>query len=360
MGSKIRNSVGSNFEEALDLLQLEIEKRMKENERTTESSAASTAKRNKVQKKQGVTSSHKYALMAFSRDSCDNFSPVDKKLKICSDYASSTNFLQEKKDVLESYKHALLYSRHDKTSFVDHLAFICAFVKQLQDDASDDVTTLKNTERTIREFVSCLVLSEEVPASAASKVGELIGRYATVHFRLNSVSSVSDGQDQTKVGNAISMSMALLSFSAESIADFVAGYINYAMDRMKEEPRSKSLQSVFVSMAAALSRALLQCNHSALQNLRFPTVEKNLERNKAAANQFNDSKAQMTKLVKWTNEYVSSYSQGESNIQNEESDDGHEDDIANESEEDAEIEIEEDESDNASLRRSTRKRKGST
>jgi hypothetical protein len=169
---------------------------------------------------------------------------------------------------------------------------------------------------------------------------------------------VSDGQDQTKVGNAISMSMALLSVSAESIANFVAGYINYAMDRMKEEPRSKSLQTVFVSMAAALSRALLQCNHSALQNLNFPTVEKNLERNKAAANQFNDSKAQMTKLVKWTTEYVSSYSQGESNIQNEESDDGHEDDIANESEEDAEID--EDISDNASLRRSTRKRKGST
>jgi hypothetical protein len=105
MGSKIRNSVGSNFDKALHLLQLEIEKRMKENERP----AASTS--NKLQKKKGGKASHKYALMAFS-DSCHNFSPTDKRLILCSDYASSTDFLQEKKDVLQSYKHALLYNRY--------------------------------------------------------------------------------------------------------------------------------------------------------------------------------------------------------------------------------------------------------
>eukprot|EP00984_Skeletonema_dohrnii_P019853 scaffold9584_cov72-Skeletonema_dohrnii-CCMP3373.AAC.1 len=150
MGSKIRNSVGSNFDKALHLLQLEIEKRMKDNERP----AASTS--NKLLKKKGSKASHKYALMAFS-DSCHNFSPTDKRLKLCSDYASSTDFLQEKKDVLQTYKHALLYNRHDNASFVDHCAFISSFIEQLQDDASD-VTTLKDTERSIRDFVSSLVV----------------------------------------------------------------------------------------------------------------------------------------------------------------------------------------------------------
>jgi hypothetical protein len=231
---------------------------------------------------------------------------------------------------------------------VDHQAFIFAFINQLQDDASDDATNLENTEKSIREFVSCLVLGE-VPSGAALKVGELIGRYAQVYFRLNSTLSVSDGQDQTNVvGNVISMSMALHSFSAESIASFVAGYINYAMETIKEEPRSKTLQHVFVRMTAALSRSLLHCNNFSLQNLRIPTVGKNLVRNKAAANQFNDAKAQMTKLMSWTTEYVSIYS---------ESDDNNEADLANESEEDAETE--DDESMDGQLRRSTRKWKKS-
>jgi hypothetical protein len=73
-----------------------------------------------------------------------------------------------------------------------------------------------------------------------------------------------------------------------------------------------------------------------------------LVRNKAAANQFNDAKAQMTKLMSWTTEYVSIYS---------ESDDNNEADLANESEEDAETE--DDESMDGQLRRSTRKRKKS-
>lgn len=318
----------------MTLLQLEIEKRIKENERP----AASTG--NKLLKKKGGNASHKYALMAFSH-SCHNFSPTDKKLRLCSDYASSTDFLQKEKDVLQSYKHALLYNRHDKTSFVDHCAFISSFIEQLQNDALD-VATLKNTERSIRDFVSCLVVSE-VPAGAALKVGELIGRYATVCFRL------SDGHDQMNgVNNAISTFMTMLPISAESIASFVTGYIEYAMGRMNEEPRNKNAQRVFVSTVTALSRAV--CNNSAIQHLQVPAVDKNSERKKAAATQFNDAKARMTTLMNWATAHVPSHSTKESTSQNESDDsqnktDGDNDEeVADQSEEDNEI-------------RSTRKRK---
>jgi hypothetical protein len=81
-----------------------------------------------------------------------------------------------------------------------------------------------------------------------------------------------------------------------------------------------------------------------------------LVRNKAAANQFNDAKAQMTKLMSWTTEYVSIYSPEERSMQKE-SDENNEADLANKSEADAETE--DDESMDGQLRRSTRKRKKS-
>lgn len=346
MGSKIRNSVGSNFEEALRLLQLEIEKRLQENETPAESAGDAT-NNNKLHKKKGDKSSHKYELMAFSDASC-HYS-ADKRLKLCSDYASSTDFLHyEKKDILQSYKHALLYNRHGQTSFVDHNAFICGFLEQLENDASD-ATTLEKTERTIREFVSCLVLSE-VPARAASKVGELVGRYARVCFGLLS----GHDHQMISVNNVISTSITVLPVSAESIASFVTGYIKCAMSEISDEARNKDIQRVFVSMAMVLSKALMQC--TALQKLNVPAVDKRF------LTQFNDAKAFMKKLLKWASDILPSDSNEESSSQNESpGGDTNEEDLAHDSEQDDENESEEEESEEEelgiSLRRSKRKRK---
>eukprot|EP00986_Skeletonema_menzelii_P004300 scaffold1460_cov138-Skeletonema_menzelii.AAC.2 len=338
MGSKIRNSVGSNFEEALRLLQLEIEKRVKENERPAAAESADVATNDKSQKKKGIKSSDKYALMAFSGASC-HYS-TDKRLKLCSDYASSTDFLPEKNEnLLQSYKYALLYNRNNgQTTFVDHNAFICAFIEQLKSDASDDATTsLEKTERIIREFVSCLVLSK-VPASAASNVGELAARYAAVCFGL------SNGHEQmSSVNNVIST--ILLSISPESIASFVAGYTKCAMGKVSDEPRNKDVQRIFVSMAVALSRTVIQC--TALQKLHVPAIEKSLTR-------FNDAKACMTKLMNWATDHLPHYSTEESNSGNKSGGDTDEEDIAHDSEHADESEEEEL---GVSLRRSTRKRK---
>ena len=217
MGSKIRNDVGLHFEEALRLLQNEIDNRLKESKNETSNNAKSSKK---SQKKRGAKDTpHKYAIMAFERDSyhaADNHhtSAENKRLKLCSDCASSSDFLllQDKnKDVLSSYKHAILYARHDKSFILDHHAFLYAFIEQLQtnydhdDDTSDatttTTTTLENTEGSIREVLSCLVLNDDMPADAAvaSTVGELLGRYAVVCFRLRSVSSEVDGDNETNL-----------------------------------------------------------------------------------------------------------------------------------------------------------------
>ena len=151
MGSKIRNAVGSNFEEALHLLQMEIEKRMGENGSSVESSTG--AKRNN--KKTSKSPHKKYSLLAFSRDSLHSISSCNKKLKLCSDFASSSDFLLGTTDVLRSYKHALLYNRRDidTTLSIDHGAFIYAFIEQLPDDGLVDMTTLESALKSIREFV---------------------------------------------------------------------------------------------------------------------------------------------------------------------------------------------------------------
>ena len=344
MGSKIRNSVGSNFEEALRLLQLEIEKRLQENERPADS--AGDATNNKSHMKNGDKSSHKYELLAFSDTSCHY--AADKRLKLCSDCASSSDFLHEKKDILQSYKHALLYNRHGQTSFVDHNAFISAFLEQLENDASN-ATTLEKTERTIREFLSCLVLSE-VPARAASKLGELVGRYARVFVVL------LNGHDQMiSVNNVISTSITVLPISSESIASFVTGYIKCAMSEISDEAMNKDIQRVFVSMAMVLSQSLMQCN--ALQKLNVPAVDKRF------LTQFNGAKAFMTKLLNWASDILpSDLTEGSSSHSESQGGDTNEDDIAHDSEQeqDEEKEIDEKESEEEelglSLRRSKRKR----
>jgi hypothetical protein len=314
MGSKIRNVVGSNFDEALRLLQIEIEKRVKENERPMVETAQ--------KRKGGKYGHHKYAMMAFSRDSCHDFSS-DKKLKLCADYASSTDFLhsqQEKKDVLTSYKHALLYTRHNKTFTLDHEAFICEFIEQLQDDASD-VMTLKEVKRSIREFLSCLVLSDITDGIDASKVGELMGRYVVAHFSLESISSEIDGRDQSNdVINFITMTLSLLSFSDDSITWFLVGYIKYALYRISEESKSKTLQRAFVSTAATLSRTLMQYNNAVLQNFHIHTIENNVEK-KANTNHFKDAKTQMKKILNWATEHVSGHSADKNSSQSKADDD---------------------------------------
>jgi len=45
------------------------------------------------------------------------------------------------------------------------------------------------------------------------------------------------------------------------------------------------------------------CNNSAIQHLQVP-VDKNSERKKAAATQFNYAKARMTTLMNWGHQYV--------------------------------------------------------
>lgn len=361
MGSKIRNAVGSNFEEALRLLQKEIDNRLKESKNETSNNAKGSKK---TQKKRGAKDTpHKYPIMAFARDSyhtADNHTSADnKKLKLCSDCASSSDFLllqDTNKDALSSYKHAILYARYDKSFILDHHAFLCAFLEQLQtnddhDDASDaTTTTLENTEKSIRQFLSCLVTNDDILADAAvaSKVGELLGRYALVCFKLRSVSCEVDGGNETLmvVTNAISMTLSLVSSSVESIASYVAGYIQYAIDEIKDD-KSKSTQHIFVNTTVALGRALMQCNKTTLPNLQ------SLERNKKTAIQFNDAKKEMNNLMTWANEHTIDQ-ENSSDSQSDENQEGDEDsEVKDESVEEDENQIESI-IDDALLRRSTR------
>ena len=361
MGSKIRNAVGSNFEEALRLLQKEIDNRLKESKNETSNNAKSSS--NKSQKKRGAKDTpHKYAIMAFARDSyhaADNHhtSADNKRLKLCSDCASSSDFLllqDTNKDTLKSYKHAILYARHDKSFILGHHAFLYAFVEQLQtnydhDDASDATnTTLENTEGSIREFLSCLVLNDDMPtdAAVASTVAELLGRYAVVCFRLRSISSEVDGDNETMsaVTNAITMTLSLLPSSVESIASYVAGYIKYAIDEIKDG-NSKSTQHIFVNTTVALSRALMHCNNTTLPNLQ------SLERKKTTAIQFNDAKKEMNRLMSWADEYTLDRENSDSQV-DENQEDEEDSEVRDESEGDDENETES--IDDAPLRRSAR------
>ena len=206
---------------------------------------------------------------------------------------------------------------------------------------------------------------DEIPSGAASKVGELIGRYATFYFRVRSISSVSDGD---QVNNIICMTASLLSSTTESVACFLHGYLRYTLNRIDKEQDDKSQKAIFVKTSRALSRALLQCHSPAIQTLPKPTLQHILSpRNN------NNINLHVKGLLNWATLCVSSHSteeneseaeeenncQHESNDSQIESENNYEEDIEDEedvSTDNAEEGVDE-EAPNMTLRRSTRKRR---
>jgi hypothetical protein len=141
------------------------------------------------------------------------------------------------------------------------------------------------------------------------------------------------------------MTLSLLPSAVESIAHYVAGYIKYAIDEIKDD-KSKSTQHIFVNTTVALSRALMHCNNTTLPNLQ------SLERNKTTAIQFNDAKKQMNRLMTWANEHT--LDQDNSSVS--QSDENQEDEVDSETKDESEgdDENETESIDDAPLRRSAR------